>query len=142
MEAAGPEGWIYCVDADHELVSLTPDIPPFQVVKQALTMEVCTAWAVPLWDLWQADGKGLRTDGYWQAPLHPRPWFFRAQPTPSYRPLWGDRAAIHCGHSPANFPLVIGLLPLAIAHWGYATEAHRKTKAEKYLALAPSAPTH
>ena len=132
-EAAGQDGWIYFADGDHEMLP-TAGIPPCSVVQQAMASEVCTAWAVPLWDLWQPDGQGMRVDGFWQAHLHPRPWFFKAQPYLGWTPKWGDRKDLHTGHAPVNFPLVCGLLPAAIAHWGYANPIHRDQKYAKYLA--------
>lgn len=132
VRAAGPDGWVYVLDADHELVGVTP-----RDLRTCLTSDTVTAWALPLWDCWTEDGQQMRVDGYWQAHLHPRPWFFKAQ-LPGWVPDWStiNRKGVHTGHCPPNFPLVTGVLPgAAIRHWGYTKQAHREAKADRYLAL-------
>ena len=131
-ERAGPDGWIYVFDADHELVGVTP-----KEVRTYLTSDNVTAWALPLWDCWDSPDQ-MRVDGYWQAAKHPRPWFFRAQPTRGFVADWStiDRKGVHTGHSPPNAPWVIGeMRGAAIRHHGYINPEHRKSKAAKYLAL-------
>ena len=132
MRAAGPGGWVYIADADHELVGITPDD-----LRTCLRSEAVTAWALPLWDIWNPDGTLMRADGYWQAHRRPRPWLFRH--LPGFVPSWTSigRKTVHTGHFPPNFPLVAGQLPgAAIRHWSYAQPAHRAVKRERYLALA------
>ena len=129
---AGPNGWIYVFDADHELVGITP-----KEVRTYLTSNSVTAWALPLWDCWDSPDTH-RVDGYWQAHKHPRPWFFRAQPTPDFIADWSTicRKGVHTGHCPPNFPLVVGeMRGAAIRHHGYINPEHRNAKAAKYLSL-------
>lgn len=131
---AGPDGWILVADADHELVGITPSD-----LRACCTSRIVTAWALPLWDCWTEDGTMLRSDGYWQAHRYPRPWLFRAHPMPDYVPDWSsiDRKGVHTGHSPPDFPAVVGVLPgAAIRHWSYAKATHRAKKVEQYLKLA------
>ena len=131
--AAGPDGWVYVFDADHELVGITPND-----LRACCTSRIVTAWALPLWDCWDSPEQ-MRVDGYWQAHLYPRPWLFRTQPTPDYVPDWStiDRKGVHVGHSPRNFPAVVGVLPgAAIRHWSYVNPEHRKAKHARYMALA------
>ena len=130
MAAAGPDGWVYVADADHELVGITP-----ADLRLCLRSRAVTAWALPLWDVWNEAGTVMREDGYWRGHLHPRPWFFR---NIGQAARWDrTRPGIHTGHAPLNFPIVAGVLPGAsIRHWSYARADHRKAKAERYLALA------
>ena len=126
---AGPDGWVYIADADHEITGISP-----LDLRTCLKSTVCNAFALPLWDCWDSP-ETLRVDGFWQAHLHPRPWLFKVPP-PEFRPLW-PAAGIHSGHYPPNLPLVCGRLPgAAIRHYGYISPAHREAKAAKYLALA------
>lgn len=129
--AAGEGGWVYIFDADHELVGITP-----QELRLCLRSEVVTAYTLPLWDIWEETGTLLRSDGYWQAHLHPRPWLFKVPP-PTFHSVWPKQKGIHSGHAPLNFPYLPGILPgAAIRHWGYAKEQHRNKKVQQYLTLA------
>jgi len=129
-KAAGPDGWVYVFDADHELVGLRPD-----ELRQLLRATHANAWACPLWDCWH-DDTHMRVDSYWQAHWHPRPWLARATPVPNFVPRWSERA-IHCGHLP-DFAWTVGLMPAgaAIRHLGYVKEEHRKAKRAAYLRIA------
>jgi hypothetical protein len=138
-DAAGDDGWLYLFDADHELIP-TANISGSELWK-VLRSEVVTAWSVPLYDLWTEDGTSHRVDGYWQAARYPRPWFFRSKPFPEYAPAWDNRPEVHTGHAPSNYPILPGVLPFAIKHWGYAKEAHRIKKRQQYLGLAPASLT-
>lgn len=129
--AAGQNGWIYVADADHELVGITP-----QELRCCLRSEVVTAYALPLWDIWNEDGTLLRSDRFWQAHTHPRPWLFKVPPL-DFVPQWPTGKPVHSGHAPLNFPYLPGLLPgAAIRHWSYAKEQHRNKKVQQYLTLA------
>ena len=72
----------------------------------------------------------MRSDGFWQAHLHPRPWLFRA-----LEGQWASERGIHSGHAPIR-DWIVGEAPGAIRHLGYVKKAHRDAKMEKYLALA------
>jgi len=130
-EAAGADGWVYVLDADHELVGISP--ADFRTLLRATEVN---AWACPLWDCWGGDDK-MRVDGYWQAHRHPRPWLARALPRRAFVPSWGDGRAIHAGHLPPNYPLVTGLMPpgAAIRHLGYCDPQARLQKARRYVSL-------
>jgi hypothetical protein len=126
---AGPEGWIYVSDCDHELLGITP-----AEFRRLLRSTVVDAWACPLWDCW--DHEDLqRVDTWWQAWRYPRPWLFRA--------LDGDFSprAIHTGHAPLR-DWIVGLMPLGagIRHLSYVQPAHRQRKLERYLALQNASP--
>ena len=134
-KAAGPDGWIYVFDADHELVGVTS-----RDLRTACRSDLVNAWTMPLWDCWDSSDT-MRVDGFWQAHLHPRPWLFRAQPTPGFTPDWSciDRKGVHTGHCPPNYPARVGVLPgAAIRHWSYVKPEHRARKIEQYLKLAPA----
>lgn len=131
VKEAGESGWLYIADADHELLGVTP-----AELRRLTRATVVTCFAFPLWDCWDSE-ETQRVDGFWQAWANPRPWLFRAVPTPGYHPAWQKRA-IHTGHYPANFPVVPGLVPAGagIRHLGYVKLEHRVAKHAKYLALA------
>lgn len=129
-ERAGPNGWVYIFDADHELLGLTR-----ADMRALCRSEHVNAWAFPLYDCWD-DPQRFRCDGYWQGFRYPRPWLVKAQPHADYLPMWPN-TKIHVGHAPANYPYCIGLAPngALIRHWGYVQESHRLRKAERYLSL-------
>jgi len=124
---AGDDGWIYVFDADHELLEISPEDVRLLTASQAVN-----AWAFPLWDCWDSDQR-MRVDGFWQAHLHPRPWLFKARPTPEFVPHW-DAKAIHCGHVPHNYPLQAGIAPglAGIRHLGYVHPEARQKKHRQY----------
>jgi hypothetical protein len=124
---AGPDGWVYVFDSDHELIGIEPD--NFRLLLRA---EGATAWACPLYDCWD-DDQHHRVDGYWQAWLHPRPWLARSTP---HLGSWGPLRGIHAGHLPP-VQYTVGLMPpgAAIRHLGYIKEAHRVAKCKKYVSL-------
>lgn len=129
-KVAGPDGWIYVADADHELVGITPS-----ELRACCTTRIVTAWVMPLWDCWVPDGTAMRVDNMWQAHNHPRPWLFKVPPA-NFVPYWGERKEIHVGHYPHNLPLTCGVLPgAAIRHWGYSKQHHREEKCRRYLRL-------
>jgi glycosyltransferase involved in cell wall biosynthesis len=121
---AGPEGWVYVADADHELIGLLPD-----EFRALLAAEGCDSWAFPLFDCWDSD-QLMRVDGFWQAWHLPRPWLARALPG-----SWGERG-IHSGHLPQR-DWVPGLAPggCGIRHLGYIQRDHRVAKMQRYLDL-------
>lgn len=127
-EAAGPDGWIYVFDADHELVGITP-----AELRTLTRSSICNTYVLPLWDCWDSD-ELMRVDGYWQAHLHPRPWFFKAYPSSIFRPVWKTHG-LHVGHYPANYPFRAAKMPgmAAIRHLGYISPKHRKKKHRNYL---------
>lgn len=130
---AGQDGWIYVFDADHELVGVTPDD-----LRACCRSTIVNAWAFPLWDCWDSPDT-MRVDGYWQAHRYPRPWLFRAQPTPTFVPDWTriGRKGVHTGHCPPNYPFRTATIPgAAIRHHGYIDKRHREAKHTRYLALA------
>lgn len=128
-EAAGPGGWVYVADADHELCGVS------RADMQTLAAsDLVTAWAWPLYDCWDGDTQH-RVDGFWQAWQHPRPWMAQVPADPAFQPVWPQRG-LHCGHFPHNLPLVPGVAPGFIKHLGYITLADRQAKAAKYLACA------
>lgn len=121
---AGPGGWIYVFDADHELLGISP-----AEVRALTRASVADCWACPLWDCWSADTLH-RVDGHWQAWHLPRPWLFRALPG-----TFGTRG-IHVGHAPFR-NWVPGLMPdgAGIRHLGYVKQQHRLRKFTQYLTL-------
>lgn len=127
-KAAGQDGWIYVADGDHELIDIEPD--DFRTLG---TAEHVNAWSWPLLDCWDSD-ELMRTDGYWQAHLHPRPWMVKAVPYPGYVAEWQVRG-IHSGHFPANYPYLMSTAPGAIRHLGYICPAARLVKHRKYVTL-------
>lgn len=128
VDVAGPDGWVYVFDADHELVEITPSD-----VRMLCRSHILNAWAFPLWDCWDSD-ETMRVDGYWQAHFHPRPWLFKAHPYEGFQPSW-DRAGLHVGHFPTNYPIRAMQAPgmAAIRHLGYIQGKHRKKKHRNYL---------
>lgn len=130
--ACGSTGWVLVVDADMELVGLTP-----RDFRRLLTASNVNAFAWPLWDVWDSEDK-MRVDSWWKAHLLPRVWLARAHPLDGYTPMWHTNGrTIHSGHLPPNYPLRVGLAPQGVAwrHLSYLNPAHRKQKARKYLAL-------
>jgi len=128
---AGPDGWIYVFDADHEMMGISPE--GFQ---ELCSSDYANAWGFPLWDCWDSDQQ-MRVDGYWQAHTTARPWLFKAKPEEGFAALWNTRG-VHCGHAPMNYPIQGQVAPpgAAIRHLGYIKEEHRQEKAARYLALA------
>ena len=118
-----PDGWIYVFDADHELIIDEEDF------RQMCRSDTVDAWAFRLWDCWDSEDQ-LRSDSFWQAHMHPRPWLFRA-----LEGDWGSEKGIHSGHAPLR-DWIVGEAPGAIRHLGYVKEAHRKLKINKYMSLA------
>lgn len=130
-DRAGPDGWVYIADADHELVGIRPE--EFRALTGS-TLVNC--WAFPLYDCWNSD-REMRSDGYWQAHVNPRVWLAKAMPHEGFVAEWSDRS-IHTGHLPANYPVFAGLAPppAGIRHLGYVKPVHRIRKMQQYLALA------
>lgn len=122
-EVAG-DGWVLIQDADQELVG---DPSPF------CETDLLNTWCLPLYDLWDGETT-YRSDGYWQAHKHPRPWLF----CPSRHPdgwvaEWPERG-IHPGHCPMNFPMVAGMADgLYWKHRAYIDKARRSVKLTQYL---------
>lgn len=122
-ERAGPTGWIYVADADHELIGISP-----AEFRALLGAEGCDSWAFPLFDCWDSD-QTHRVDGYWQAWRLPRPWLARALPGE-----FGTRG-LHVGHLPwRNWTPGIAPVGAGIRHLSYITLEHRKAKVQQYLA--------
>lgn len=123
--AAGPNGWIYVFDADHELVGIRP-----ADFRRLLAASNVDAWACPLYDCWDSD-ETHRVDGYWQAWRSPRVWLARAYAAAD----WPQRG-IHVGHLPPR-EWHVGLMPpnAAIRHLGYIVAKQRVDKQRKYLHL-------
>lgn len=127
---AGVGGWVYCFDADHELLGVTPE-----EFRHLLRSTAANCWALVLWDTWDREDLH-RIDGYWQAWHSPRPWLFKAHPAPDFKPEWNGRS-IHVGHAPPSYPHLPGLMPpgAGIRHLGYLKPEDRATKMKKYLDL-------
>ena len=122
------DGWILVVDAD---MLLSGDPRPL-----AQSWE-CSAWAWPLYDLWDSEST-FRVDGAWAGgPVTPRPWMFR--PSALKAPaVWRD-SRLHTGHAPANFAGLVGVAPqLVWHHLSYVKPAHRRAKHAQYLEFAAS----
>ena len=109
--ATGTDGWIFVFDSDQELIGISSK--DFQTLCKS---RIANCYAFALYDCWNSE-QTMRTDGYWQAHLHPRPWLFRAVPHNGYIPSWTSRG-IHVGHHPHNYPIIAGLAPepAAIRH--------------------------
>lgn len=130
VHRAGPGGWIYLFDADHELLGITPE-----EFRHLLRSQTVNAWACVLWDTW--DNENLqRVDSYWVAWRVPRPWLLKAQPHPDFKPEWNGRT-IHVGHAPPQYPMIPGLMPpdAGIRHLGYVAKADRLRKWQRYTNL-------
>jgi glycosyl transferase family 2 len=123
------DGWLLICDAD---MLLEGDIRPL-----CQTWELNT-WAWPLYDLWDSE-QTARVDGPWaHGPVTARPWLFAPSRVPKgWVAQWPTRG-IHCGHSPANWPLVCGVAPSDIywKHLAYLDKQHRAEKHAKYMAIA------
>jgi glycosyltransferase involved in cell wall biosynthesis len=95
------------------------------------------SWGFVLLDMWSETE--FRTDGFWQAHLHPRPWLFKPSAFgPDFVPQWGNRG-IHCGHYPPNAPLACGIAPPDQYYWqhySYSTAEQRRMKYEQYRSVA------
>ena len=126
--AAAHGEWILFCDAD-QLFAGDP---------RPLTLAIdVNAWAFPIYDLW-GDRQHYRTDAYWRAHDYPRVWLVNHTRTPvGWRPTWGGRG-VHCGHLPANFPLVAAVAPPGLywEHLGYVREEDRATKLAQYRAVS------
>lgn len=128
VSIAGPTGWVYVADADHELLGITK-----ADMRTLARSSYVNAWCWPLWDCWDSDEQH-RVDGFWQGWRVPRPWMVRALPMPDFEPAWG-RQDIHVGHLPANYPLRLGNAPGGIRHLGWVSATDRTVKARRYLDL-------
>lgn len=124
----GPDGWTLVFDAD---MLLTGDPRPLCESWE------CSAWAWPLYDLWDSETT-FRVDGAWRyGPVTPRPWLFR--PSALREPArWRD-SRLHVGHAPANFAGLVGVAPqLFWRHYSYLKPEHRRIKHQQYLQHAAS----
>ena len=126
-EVAG-DGWVLVCDADQILHG---DPRPL-----CDTWEF-NSWAFVLLDLW--DPQHFRTDGHWQAHLHPRPWMFKPSGFgKDFQPQWNGRG-IHVGHCPPNAPLACGIAPPEEYYWlhySYVSQEQREAKYRQYLTVA------
>lgn len=125
-EVAG-DGWLLICDADQILHG---DPRPL-----CLTWEV-NSWAFVLMDMWSPTH--FRTDGFWQAHYHPRPWMVRPSAFgPDFQPQWNGRG-MHVGHFPPNAPLACGIAPPDEYWWehlGYASPEDRQRKFAQYASV-------
>lgn len=120
---SGFADWLLVCDAD-QILSADP--------RPLCLGQNVNAWSFPLYDLWDDDH--YREDQFWRGHLFPRPWLFHAgRVAPDYTPVWPTRG-IHCGHFPANFPLVAGVAPPEYywLHYGYSDAADRDAKLLRY----------
>lgn len=124
-EVAG-DGWVLIADADMLLHGDPRDLTK--------TWEL-TAWGFILYDAWSETE--FRCDGPWApGPSIARPWMFKPSACPN--PQWNQRG-VHCGHAPANFPLVMGVAPpdeYFFVHRAYMTPERRVAKHSQYLSQA------
>jgi len=122
-KCAGPDGWVLFCDADMLLVG---DPRPL-----CRSWDV-NAWAFVLYDLWSETE--YRSDGFWKAHEHPRPWLVRPGAS------WAEYSAfvgrgIHAGHIPPGFPLHPAVAPQDAYHWlhlAYCKKPDRLLKFERY----------
>lgn len=122
------DGWLLICDADQTLMG---DPRPYLTTWESNT--IC----FPLYDLWDSDTT-FRADGYWQGYTAYRPWLFCPSRVPAgWHPQWPARG-LHCGHAPANWPMVcpIAAETLHWLHWAYRTPEGRQRKAAQYLSQA------
>lgn len=121
---AAKDGWLLICDAD---MLLEGDPKPY------LTSTEVNTWSFVLYDLWN-DRTTYRTDGFWQGHRFPRPWLFRPSQVPEgWEAIWPARG-LHCGHAPANWPMLSGIAPdLAWLHLGWLTPEQRIEKVSRYL---------
>lgn len=115
--------WVLVADAD-QILSADP--------RPLCASLAVNAWAFALYDLWDDDH--YRADGFWRGHEFPRPWLFcPGRVPPDFSPVWPARG-IHCGHAPANFPLVAGTAPPEFywLHYGYADPIDRDRKLARY----------
>jgi len=122
------DGWLLICDADQILHG---DPRPL-----CDTWEF-NSWAFVLMDMWSPTH--YRTDGFWQAHLHPRPWLIRPSALgANFVPQWNGRG-MHVGHFPPNAPLACGIAPPDQYFWehlAYASPEYREAKLKKYLDVA------
>lgn len=115
------DGWLYIADADH----VTKADP--EAWKALCTSWTVNAWAFPLYDLWDSPDT-YRSDGYWQAHHHPRPWLFKPS---AVHGTWSERG-IHVGHAPVGNWIVGYPEGMAIHHLGWMKAEDRKVKHSRY----------
>ena len=136
VSRCGQDDWVLVCDADQVLVG---DPRPLMKSWEANTV------LLRLYDLWTPNE--YRCDGFWQAHLYPRAWMFAPHRVPQdYVPQWNERG-IHCGHAPANFPIVALHDPACyFLHRAYENATLRKVKYDAYMArsdqLAPHEVAH
>ena len=124
-EEAG-DGWLFVLDADHELVA------PTEAWRGMLETWQVNAWGIPLYDCWD-DPQRHRADGHWQGYQVARPWLFRPSVCP--HPTWSGRG-LHSGHAPINYPYHMGVAPSGVwlRHYGWMSATDREAKLARYLA--------
>ncbi len=135
-DAAGEDGWVLIMDADHEILGIDRE-----TLRQLCTTKYFNSWSMVLWDCWDTPSRH-RVDGYWIAWRSPRVWLAKAMPYKDFQPEWNQRG-IHSGHLPVNFPVRSGVLPglAGIRHWSYVREDHRLHKHAEYCKLGQAKPT-
>ncbi len=116
--------WLLFLDADEIFEKQTS-----QVISFLLEDSRWDFYSFRLYDFW--DAKHYREDHYWQAHLNYRPFLLRYQPEYDY--CWAEQP-LHCGRMPKNVTTYPGMLSkLRVKHYGWATEAARKSKYQFYL---------
>ncbi len=87
-----------------------------------------------LYDMW--DEEHYRSDQYWCAHLHFRPFMIRNRPGMRFK--WNEMAQ-HCGRFPALEVSKAKRSELRLKHYGWAKREDREEKARRYQELDPDA---
>ncbi|MFP7495020.1 glycosyltransferase family 2 protein [Terribacillus saccharophilus] len=127
--ATNPD-WILNLDAD-EVLDAT-----FLTEKDRLLNQAGhDLYSFRLYDFW--DEAHYREDPHWQAHLFYRPFLLRYQPAFPYEWL---NTPVHCGRFPENiFQLPNSISSICIKHFGWARQADRIRKYERYQKQDPQA---
>ncbi|WP_338324873.1 glycosyltransferase family 2 protein [Metabacillus mangrovi] len=121
-------GWILSLDADEMLE--TGFCPDLRKLTQSKDYEL---FSFRLFDFWSETH--YREDPMWRAHQFYRPFLLKYKRDFPYQ--WKE-SALHCGRFPENiFQQPNGLSSIRIKHFGWAREADRVAKYERYRKLDP-----
>lgn len=122
--------WIMNLDADEILEDSF-----WKEIDHMIETQSADAYRFPLYDMW--DETHYRDDALWNAHKRPQTFLLRYSPQTAYR--WNTLAQ-HCGRFPSYEGDETGLTtPYRIQHFGWAREADRVKKKERYERLDPGA---
>lgn len=120
--------WILCLDADEMFEDRA-----VTMIKELVQRADVDVWGFRLFDFW--DKEHYRADRLWNAHQRYIPFLVRYQPHFPYQ--WRE-SPLHCGRFPENITLLPALAcDLRLKHFGWATEADRRQKYERYMEADP-----